>query len=184
MTEREWLTCDGPEARLRWRKLKGSARKKRLFAAACGRRVAHLLPAQKCQEALEVAEQFADRILDQARLKAVIKANEADAQAGGYTLFVFFLPHEVVRLSEYHAALNTAFFAAGLVRDVDAEQKSQAELFREIFGNPFRPVTLDPSWLMPTSAPTTATPTSSSTATRPGGCDGWGCGGEHWWGLR
>lgn len=32
----------------------------------------------------------------------------------------------------------------------DAEREVQAQLLRCIFGNPFRPITLDPSWLTPT----------------------------------
>jgi hypothetical protein len=31
-----------------------------------------------------------------------------------------------------------------------AERPTQAALLRDIFGNPFRPVTLDPTWLTPT----------------------------------
>lgn len=152
MTEQEWLSCDMPKTMLQCRQLKGSARKKRLFAVACGRRVAHLLPTQKCQEALQVAESFADGHLDRARLQEIIKANDADAKAGGYSVFHFFLPREVARLSEYHAALYTAFFAAGLLADGNAEERIQAELFRDVFGNPFRPITLDPAWLTPTGS--------------------------------
>lgn len=41
-------------------------------------------------------------------------------------------------------------WAASATTDVPGEWKVQGDLFRDIFGNPFRPVTLDPEWLTST----------------------------------
>jgi hypothetical protein len=45
-------------------------------------------------------------------------------------------------------ALRQAVEARAAARD--AEQRAQADLVRDIFGNPFRPVAIDPSWLTAT----------------------------------
>jgi hypothetical protein len=63
MTESEWLEATDPQPmleRLR-RSGKASQRKLRLFACACCRHVWEWIPVLDSQEAVEVAERFADR---------------------------------------------------------------------------------------------------------------------------
>jgi hypothetical protein len=49
------------------------------------------------------------------------------------------------------SAMQSAARHAAVVRDDQIQEKAeQAALVRDIFGNPFRPVALDASWLTPT----------------------------------
>ncbi len=59
MTEEEWLTCADPGAMLNDAGTEPHARKRRLFAVACCRRVANLLTAAG-KRAVDTAEAFAD----------------------------------------------------------------------------------------------------------------------------
>src|SRR5262249_57176455 len=60
MTEAEWLRSADPEAMLKLLKGKVSERKLRLFACACCRRIAHLLPDEPSRITLEVIERYPD----------------------------------------------------------------------------------------------------------------------------
>ena len=72
MTEKQWLACKNPLTMLFETQLPSADRKRRLFAVACARRVAHRLPDQKCEPAFEVVEKFADGQLDLAGFVAAI----------------------------------------------------------------------------------------------------------------
>jgi hypothetical protein len=60
MTEVEWLTCSDPDPMLDDLRERTSQRKLRLFAAACCRRIWHLLDSPLSRRPVEVAEDFAD----------------------------------------------------------------------------------------------------------------------------
>jgi hypothetical protein len=60
MTEAEWLACADPGPMLDFLRGQAGERKLRLYAAACGRRVWHLLNDRRSQKALAVAEAHAD----------------------------------------------------------------------------------------------------------------------------
>src|SRR4051794_34987247 len=60
MTEAEWMACDDPKRMLAFLHKRGGERKRRHFAAACGRRGWHLLQDERSRRALEIAELYAD----------------------------------------------------------------------------------------------------------------------------
>jgi hypothetical protein len=73
MTEAEWLEPGSPIGRLEAERGWPSARKQRLFAVACCRRILHLLPDDpRPRNALEVAECYADRKAKRDDLKAAL----------------------------------------------------------------------------------------------------------------
>jgi hypothetical protein len=164
MTETEWLGCNDPDEILFWLKDRSSDRKMRLFGLACCQRIAHLFPDRRSKSALVILEHYADGQCSNDELRSACEAaNEA------------YLEREVGQ-SEYNMA-DTALEALlhtglGIFRAADyaasalaedrldlttdwntlraAERKYQCKLLREVIGNPFHPVTVDPSWLTST----------------------------------
>ena len=160
MTEADWLAASDPTPMLVFVRDKASDRKLRLFGCGCSRQAWSLQVSQATRAAVDAAEAFADGLLDAASLRAAREAaggaqdrmalNEipfngqaiSAARAGPQVRWV-----EVPAGSRAAPDLSQRFGAANAV---NLERNTQAELFRCIFGNPFRPVTLDPSWLTTT----------------------------------
>jgi hypothetical protein len=157
MDEDEWVGCTDPGPMLTFlrRSRPASARKERLFAVACVRRIWHLLPAE-CRDAVEVAERFADGAAGVDELQAAYTAAGAGLIPGIYpdsprkhiaaAESVAALPlynwgprqHTVaaVRHEAFRQALEGGrrHLPPGLEK---AERAAQASLLRDIFGNPF-----------------------------------------------
>jgi hypothetical protein len=159
MTEAEWLAWGDPES-LRRHVCEGtSERKLRLFAVDCFRSVIRLLPDPRQHQAIVTLDELAEGIVDQtARRQAAVLSRRAFAEfpsrAGLQSPVPVDDPHFVgLMLYREFASSSLAHHAmlacAGLA-DGAAELARQMLVFRDIFGNPFRPVTLDPSWLTST----------------------------------
>jgi hypothetical protein len=159
MTEAEWLTCDDLTKMLRFLRGDASGRKLRLFAVACCRNVWSLLSDQRSRDAVELAERFADgQATEMERRSAQVAAKAAVA--------ALYPAHEDYAASaaanavseDATAGINAdaAAFTAAEAADTDdapadetiwvAERLRQAALLLDIFGNPFRPVSFDPTW--------------------------------------
>jgi hypothetical protein len=135
MTEAEWLTATDPVPMLEFLAGRASARKLRLFAAACTRRAWRRVAAPG-RAAVEAAERFADGLATPAELRA---ARLACKYAGGGGAWYSAASRPEV------AARNAALSAlAGC--DPAAERAAQAALLRDIVGNPCRPAPFDPAW--------------------------------------
>jgi hypothetical protein len=152
MTEEEWLACRKPGHLLIHLHARPNPRKERLFACACCRHVWQLLSDPRSRRAVEVSERFADGLATIAELTAArIAAKTALAERGYANLD----PGSCVAL----AALTSVDGKTGAAHSVRRafgrkgdplcliEQDYQCQVIRDIFGNPFRPVTLDPAWL-------------------------------------
>jgi hypothetical protein len=172
MTEAEWLACTNPEPMLECLEGKISDRKLRLFGCACCRRIWDLLEDERSRAAVEAAELFADDLISEERLdEAGYAAEEAFEAALGTQ------PHapDAARAasaaaapSDYedpsHVAAHEAPHAAAVAaanRRVpsggmpdwgaarDAERAAQCDLLRDLIGNPFQAVMINPVWLTP-----------------------------------
>ncbi|HEY7424383.1 MAG TPA: hypothetical protein VH682_09165 [Gemmataceae bacterium] len=190
MTESEWQECIDPGQMLAYLGDRAGARKKRLFACACIRRVWPLLTEKRLRRAVRLAECFAngqaseqhleqalplvdqlcEEFLAAAKRRASWKARalHAAALAVQGVLVVkeprLERPRDVREPPDVVTATRIARTAARAAEARREERRGMAssapadsprglealdavELVREIFGNPFRPVQVDPHWL-------------------------------------
>ena len=140
MTEEEWLKCGSSRSMIEFVQSRVSERKLRLFACSCCRfrwsLVGHVLPCQ----ILQVAEDYAEGRAPYSALQAVGR----EFSESSYRLD---LDNE--RFHMLSGLTNRHVRAAVWCAQTPGTPK-KAELIRDIFGNPFRPVTLDPRWLSST----------------------------------
>ena len=173
MTEAEWLACHEPDPMLVFLRGRATDRKLRLFAVGCCRSIWHLLPNEAARALVEVAERFADGLAsEEERATAEGEFTWADWESrGSQDPYLCSLATEAVtqlaRESDATFAARThrvnpgwpeqAYEAArGVSNQVGhttplsrrpEEWAKQIKVLRDIFGNPFRPVTPDPAWL-------------------------------------
>jgi hypothetical protein len=171
MDEREWLTCNNP-ADMYWVivrrpemvRRKAGRRKLRLFGVACCRQLTGLMADSRSLAAVEVAERFADGRVSRKEVSLAAAAAwqafedawqewlDAPKVGGCGPLVESWGPAAAAALLLSSQAGN--FGGAGLCRlpansdapDYRAYRKRglwQVRVMRCIFGNPFRPVTLD-----------------------------------------
>jgi hypothetical protein len=152
-----------------------SERKLRLFAIACCQRIRHLFTDPLLPGALQASEEFADGLLpsvERARFARQVREshrpNGQSTSARSAREAVWF----ACRSGSMLVALNTARHAVRAVEEAarermatmahrssahrspivpreisEREQAAQADLLRELVGNPFRLPRLDPDWL-------------------------------------
>ena len=150
MTEEEWLACAQPEQIFRSMQAGGSVRKRRLFAVACCRLVFDWLIDNRSREAVNVAESFADGVASFHQLdRAYDHAFRAQGVVGGEparaATRVALERLTDADLSDLSARIALSFGAQGGTEWCEC-RKLQADIVRDIFGNPFRPVTFSPDW--------------------------------------
>lgn len=167
MNETDWLAGLEPLAMLDHLDGKASDRKLRLFACACVRRHWNLLRYRSPREAVQLAERFAQGLVAVEQLEQMRPQAEASSfnapeferlayQAAAATLadLAIEAARTVVDLlvrQKVLEAANEAISAideARLTAEASAvEHRQQGRLINEVFGNPFRPVPIDPGWL-------------------------------------
>jgi hypothetical protein len=164
MTEQERLACADPRPMLEFLRGKASDRKLRLFAVACCRRIWHRFKNRQNPRAAEVAEQFAEgnatlSALTIAREKARDLVREIDSED-----VIFPVIDELTTcIPAEHAALAMVAYLRGDYPDGCVHWQSRlgspfhagatdpfVRVFRDIFSNPFRFITLDSVWLTST----------------------------------
>jgi hypothetical protein len=176
VTEAELLVCSDPESMIAFIRGRVSDRKLRLFGCSSCRRVWHLLPDDRSREAILAVERSAGEGAEPADLEGVrLKAREAVRTVAGrrygssYERAVYrgaamaaahltakrmegvvaSLVSGVVTAIAGEAGLAGARRGeAALARSVAQKRElaAQCQLLLEVFGNPFRPVVLDPRW--------------------------------------
>ncbi len=144
MTEQEWSTATDPTPMLVFLRTRGRAgdRTLRLFACGCCRRQWASLT-EEGRGAVAVAEQFADRGAAEVERGAAERAVRQEVQERGSSI-AWASAGPVARDPDW-GAWCAARNAAWGVADPTQERVQQVALLRDLFGNPFRPVQLDPS---------------------------------------
>jgi hypothetical protein len=168
MTEAEWLTGAKRNPMLLVFRDDVSERKMRLFACACVRRLWRWLEVDELRLAVDVAEKHAEGLATAQEMRdAGIAARRATSfeDNEGYLNFGYVEYLAVDELTGHddnfwatvHGACERSSSEGGTSSEAgsgqkinEAEEAAQCKLLRDIFGNPFRPIILNPSWLTST----------------------------------
>jgi hypothetical protein len=135
-----------------------SNRKRRLFSCAVARHILFLIPDDRYQQAVELAERYADGAVTEEEMRATRRVmnkawNERQFMEPGNhaaTAVLATLNKEAVgavHAWEAAAAAQGSLARPDWHRGYDGEQQVACALARDVFGNPFRPVALDRAWL-------------------------------------
>lgn len=162
MTEAEWLAASEPQPMLDFLAVKGSNRKLRLFALGCCQEWLGDMQDERSRVAVEIAEKYAEGLVSLAELFAAKRSARSilglgNADGTDRIKYAAKLAWMVSNQSAYGAASRCSenpfdltykkYFRRHRIREM---QNLKTRLFRCIFGNPFRPISIDPSWLTST----------------------------------
>jgi len=162
MSEDDWLRSADPGAMLSFIGFAAEERKLRLFASACCRRVTKYVSDDKVRAAIEASERYADGLISRQELEslsqgasstcpfasmpcldAARQASQAAVKAASIAAW------EPIIYSDPRGEHPDTFERAAAVacEARAAESGSQAEILRDIFGNPFEPAAIRSEWL-------------------------------------
>lgn len=173
MTEAEWLACTDPVPMLDHLMSKMSQRKIRLFACALARRLWSVLVNKRSRKAIVTAERHADGLATgselvsaqriaqttylnmghAARAKGNDRTNADEAMSLAATVAAWAALDEPFRTRctdgdyLFLALVLQARLAEDFERKEIEEYGAQANLLRDLIGNPFRSFVVAPSWL-------------------------------------
>ncbi len=139
MNESEWFSCANPEPMLQLVRHALPESELRLFVCGCCRRIWHLLVDQRSRSAVESAEAFArgeigERELQVAKESAYAAYCERSQNAYDHAAGAAFFCTNAKK-TMLPAAANLVLAA---VENKDEERAAQADLLRDIVGNPFQ----------------------------------------------
>ncbi len=153
MTEAEWLACDDLSKMASFLRERGSARKHRLSVCASARLIWQLFTDIRSRQAVEVSERFADGACK------IRELHRAHRNAGAVVeQFAYLSPQYLAASTAESAARKDYNFGWAFGFEYVSESvpvgdqraaivRWQHALLRDILGNTFRLVALDPSWL-------------------------------------
>jgi hypothetical protein len=154
MTEQEWLQAADPKPMLKFLRGKVSDRKMRLFAVACCRAIWELSTDPWIHRAAAIAERLVDNdSMQAAQSLAYYRQRVGSGRRDTSCLRACALAAAAVIGVDAKAAAFEASHWARYARNCELsasnrrEEIAQAKFLRDIIGNPFRPLTLDPAWL-------------------------------------
>jgi hypothetical protein len=143
MTEAEWLACEDPLPMLQFLATQESDRKRRLFLVACCRRVTDIMT-DGGRGAVDAAEAFADGEIG---VFDLLLARRTVGRPKGEKRYYAAAAARAASLPPSNdSSIHGAAWAVNAAAKKRVERAVQAGLLRDVFGNPFRPVVLDPSW--------------------------------------
>jgi hypothetical protein len=119
MTEQEWLNGTDAEEMLDFAFEKASRRKIELYTSGCYRAVWHLLTDERFRAKMDMRDRYFDGLATEADLDAALKAADE-------------VPNRLW-LDAWDSVLP----------------QCRVRILHDLFGNPFRPVAVDPGWLTP-----------------------------------
>ena len=175
MTEERWLTASDPRPLLEFLEGKSAERNRRLFAIGCCRLIRHHF-SDTIWDALAVVERHADGEAHEDEFRRARKTIEGEFLSLGerveemeWFLGLPGLPPEdreyclrepeqksprfsAAAVAHWASTHGVGAYGSSLPEDLDelgCSPDAAADILRDIFGNPFRPVTIDPAWWTP-----------------------------------
>ena len=160
MTERDWLEGANAASMVSFAFTRRTGdRKLRLFGCACCRRVWDRLPDDASREAVGVAERYADKLAKRTDLNRAYLACGGDTSPSPNNAAATVVKVSL-KMAAFWTSYNARCMAAGTgpimasqiaehTAASNREGQGQVPLLRDIFGNPFHPVAIDPAWLTP-----------------------------------
>ena len=147
MTEQEWLACADPTPMLEYLRGKASDRKLRLFACAFGRAVRDSQH-QLGPSTVAVAERYADGLASDQDLASERRRWACSPEERGPVAPSAYdgAWEAVDSLTRYERVWRHDPDSYSCI-SADAVLRRSALLLRDIFGNPFRTVAINPAWL-------------------------------------
>jgi hypothetical protein len=156
MTETEWLACGDPLPMLeflrddrRVHRHQRGRRKLRLFAVACCRRVSHLFRDEQGFTAMDLAEKYADRKATSEQMTALrdkLLLAATNQRWGCAWNSIMEQNWEAAYATAINAVYTTGYARKGKKRErYTREREEQCNLLRDMFRNPFCPVTINKS---------------------------------------
>jgi hypothetical protein len=168
MSPWDWLRCGRPEPMLHFLRELGvqrrpsGRRRLRLFACACARRRWPLLSDPRSRALIETAERYADGLAGRRELAAAERSAQEASEGLVMVGPVVRLPHRFTICYQvsmttspqpaWEAALVATLapvVAARSLAEQAGEQRAQADLLRDLFGDPYQPCRFDPHWRAP-----------------------------------
>ena len=164
MTPSAWARCTDPQPMLEYVAGRVSSRKLTLWACACWRRLfASLAWSWRWRErlgrdrrAVEAAELHADGLISLDRLNEIrdgsgFEISDSDSPEKALAWAACLASGDQSGSGGRNCVRTAAVLAAcvGLVGDSEpaTEAEAQADLLREVVGDPFRPIKVEPAWL-------------------------------------
>jgi hypothetical protein len=151
MTEAEWFEDSDPQDMWEFVHDKVSVRRMRLFACASVRASHWRLPAQDSANLLQVVdrqERFADGLLSPDALPALRDSHFWMRELNVSSRDARFLTDSWITDPDADMLAGCASVASEADPD-DLPPREVRHLLRDVFGNPFRPVSVDPLWRTP-----------------------------------
>jgi hypothetical protein len=157
MTEAEWLAATDPEPMQTFLRDKASDRKFRLFSSACVRFV-WSLSCKPPPSVVSTVEEFADALTTKAALKKARLSmrqerhclNEA-MEGMNQKWLGYWLTEVAASENGFRQVLSELVrLSSELSGVIIPEPNAICDLYRDIFGNPFRPVSIESTWLTST----------------------------------
>jgi hypothetical protein len=149
MTESEWVACTDSRLLLVFLEGQASDRKARLFACGLGRSLWPYLGDERSRRVVEVAEANADHLATEDELAAA-RGAALDAVQGAASRAAAWVGDR----HPWQAARTVVIALQQAQTELSARDWSRnmsvrgRKLIDCVFGNPFRTITVDPSWLV------------------------------------
>jgi hypothetical protein len=142
MTEAEWLACTDPAPMQAFLDCRVSERKVRLYRCACCRHIWSNYYDERSRRAVVIAEMYADQLTTPQELARAHRAANRVGERGGH---VCDIPYTAVMAAAKRVGM--LWVAETAANHTDGWLAPYSALIRDVFGNPFRPVAVEPGWL-------------------------------------